>query len=188
MRTDLITSMMNDTVIKTPVFQNLLIVKDGKLVFEEYFGSQTPGDINIIYSCTKSFTSALVGIAIDQGLIGGVDMPIYEFFPEYPFLQEEDKSNITLQHVLTMTSGFEWNELSIPYSDPSNDNYIGNRSDSYLEYVLNKPVVDEPGTHWVYNSGNTIILAGIIRNVSSFQAADYAEQYLFNPLDITEYI
>jgi CubicO group peptidase (beta-lactamase class C family) len=182
---------------------SIVIVKDGKLVFEEYFSGYTwdyNGDefrgeltdfgidtIHNLASVTKSFTSALVGIAMDQGFIQGVDEKVFGFFPEYSHLNDERKDKITLEHLLTMTSGLEWNELELPLSNTRNDLIQLFIVSDPIEYILAKPVVDEPGTKWYYNGGGTNLLGEVIRETTGLRMDDFAEEYLFAPLGITDY-
>ena len=192
--------------IHDDTYQNIhsvLIVKDGKLVFEEYFsgytwdynGDQFRGEltdygadtIHNLASVTKSFTSALVGIAIDHGFIQGVDEKVFAFFPEYASLNDESKDGITLYHLLTMTSGLEWNGMEVPLSDTNNDLVQLFIVSDPEEYILAKPVVDEPGTKWYYNGGGTNLLGEVIREATGLRMDDFAEKYLFAPLGITDY-
>jgi CubicO group peptidase (beta-lactamase class C family) len=182
---------------------SILIIKDGKLVFEEYFdgyvfdyngdeyrGAFTEFGIDTTHnlaSVTKSVTSALVGIAIDQGLIEGVDESMFAFFSEYASLNDEKKDKITLYHLLTMTSGLEWNEMELSYGNTRNDLIQLFIVSDPKEYILSKPVVSEPGTDWYYNGGGTNLLGEIIREVSGLRMDEFAEAYLFDPLDITNY-
>jgi CubicO group peptidase (beta-lactamase class C family) len=182
---------------------NILIVKDGKLVFEEYFSGYTwdyngdqfrgeltdfgPDTIHNLASVTKSFTSALVGIAIDQGFIEGVNEKVFAFFPEYANLNDERKDKITLQHLLTMTSGLGWNEMELPYSNTTNDLVQLFIVSDPIEYILAKPVVSEPGTKWYYNGGGTNLLGEVIRATTGLRMDDFAEKVLFGPLSITNY-
>jgi CubicO group peptidase (beta-lactamase class C family) len=182
---------------------SILIVKGGKLVFEEYFdgyafdydgdayrGEFTEFDIDTTHnlaSVTKSFTSALVGIAIDQGLIEGVDGRVFAFFPEYASLNDEKKDAITLYHLLTMTSGLEWNEMALSYGDTRNDLIQLFIVPDPKEYILSKPVVSEPGTEWYYNGGGTNLLGEIIREASGLRIDHFAQKHLFAPLGITDY-
>jgi CubicO group peptidase (beta-lactamase class C family) len=181
----------------------ILIVKDGKLVFEEYFSGYTwayddaefKGELvdfgmdttHNLASVTKSFTSVLVGIAIDQGFIGSVDEKVFSFFPEYADLSDERKSAITLEHLLTMTSGLEWNEMELPYSDTRNDLVQLFIVSDPIEYILAKPAVSEPGTRWYYNGGGTNILGEVIRETTGMRIDEFAEKRLFAPLGITDY-
>jgi len=183
----------------------ILIIKDGKLVFEEYFrgytwdfyGEKFRGDLvefdehrlHNLASVTKSFTSALIGIAIDQGVIPSVEEKVWTYFPEYNDLRDETKDKISLAHLLTMTSGLEWNGMDIPVSsrDTRNDLVQLFMVADPIAYVLAKPVVDEPGTRWYYNGGGTNVLGEVIRKASGMRMDEFAEQYLFSPLGITDY-
>ena len=156
---------------------SLLIVKDGKLVFEEYFPGakfnlaqytgETGFDINDTHnlcSATKSITSALIGIAIDKGFIQSVDQKIFGFFPAYSHLltSEPGKNDLTIKHLLTMTSGLEWDDESTPYLDPRNDlNQLFNSPDP-VGYILSKDLVATPGTVFDYANCNTNLLGEIV--------------------------
>lgn len=182
------------------VYENIhsiLIVKDSKLVVEEYFAGRTVfnefkqfdrSTLHNMHSVTKSLASALIGIAIDHGLIASVNEKLIAFFPEYAdILSEGGKENITLENVLTMASGLEWDERSYSYEDPRNDHEQMYRSGNWIRYVLSKPLVDEPGTKFIYNSGLSITLGGIVRNVSGELVDDFARENLFLPLGISDY-
>jgi CubicO group peptidase (beta-lactamase class C family) len=192
--------------IHDDTYQNIhsmVIVKDGMLVFEEYFpghawsydDDQFRGDLtefgvdtpHNLASVTKSFTSALVGIAIDQRFIPGVDGKVFAFFPEYAELNDEVKDKITLEHLLTMTSGLEWNETELPYSDPGNDLIQLFIVQDPIEYILAKPAVSTPGTEWYYNGGGTNLLGEVIRKATGQRIDDFAKGHLFEPLGITDY-
>jgi CubicO group peptidase (beta-lactamase class C family) len=181
----------------------VLIVKDGKLVFEAYFagyawdydGDQFRGDriafdadtTHNLASVTKSFTSALIGIAVDQGLIPSVDEKMFAFLPAYAHLNDERKDEITLKDLLTMSSGLDWNEGEYPYSDTRNDLIQLFLVTDPVEYVLAKPVVNAPGTHWYYNGGGTNVLGEVIRQATGLRMDDFAEEHLFAPLGIANY-
>jgi CubicO group peptidase (beta-lactamase class C family) len=174
----------------------ILIVKDGRLVFEEYFsghdfdGNFTEFDRNtrhFLASVTKSFTSALVGLAIDHGFIQKVDEKVFSFFPQYSTLIDSQKNNITLKHLLTMTAGLQWDEWSYPYTDPRNDHVSMNRSNDPIKFVLERPLDVAPGTKFVYNSGLSITLGGVIERASELRVNKFVERYLYSPLGITEY-
>lgn len=183
-----------------PEIHSILIVKNGKLVFEEYFGGHTfnfsganhhgqykeynKNTIHNQASVTKSFTSALVGIAIDLGLISGVDAKVLSFFPEYSDLNNGEKKNLTIEHLLTMSSGLEWNESDIAYADLRNDLIQMWDVDDPLKYLISKPISFSPGTHFYYNSGLTNMLGEIIYKVSSMKPDVFADHYLFGKLGI----
>jgi CubicO group peptidase (beta-lactamase class C family) len=180
---------------------SVLIVKDGKLVFETYY----PGDdiavtdklsftkkdfnrdtLHCLASASKSITSILFGIAVDQGKITDVDEKLFASFPDYAELRDEGKGEITLRQMLTMTSGIPWDE-SYPYSDARND--LGNMffSPDPTRYVLEKPLTSKPGEMWVYNSGTTNLLGEILHRKTGTSVVEYARDNLFNPLGITSF-
>ncbi|MGD8794257.1 MAG: serine hydrolase, partial [Anaerolineae bacterium] len=182
---------------------SLLVVKDGKLVFEEYFPGYTwnyadeqfrgaPVDFDRdtrhnLASVTKSFTSALVGIAIDRGLIGGVEDRVFAYFPDYAHLQAGGKARLTLEHLLTMQSGLAWNEMDVFYDTTENDLIHLFTIPDPVDYILSRRLVAEPGTTWYYNGGNTNLLGEAIRQASGQRMDAFAEQHLFGPLGITNY-
>lgn len=192
--------MMNGLLNRNDHYvHGILIVKNGKLVFEEYFSGEdlnfTGGyihknfDRNTLHfqaSVSKSFTSALVGIAVDQGLIAGVDEKMFSFFPEYADLNNEEKDKITLAHMLAMASGIPWDE-STPYSDPRNDVRQLFISSDPIRYVLAKPLAAPPGTQFDYNSGTTCVLGEIVKKQSELSLKAFAERHLFTPLGISDY-
>jgi CubicO group peptidase (beta-lactamase class C family) len=182
---------------------SILIVKDGKLVFEEYFpghdfrysGENFHGALidfdhttpHNTHSATKSVTSALIGIAVDKGYIGGVDDRIFMYFQPYSYLQDEDKDKISIEHLLTMTSGFEWNEWDVAISGSDHDIVQLTSSSDPVRYVLEKPVVDEPGTNFYYNGGGVELLGEIIRITSGRRLDAFSGEYLFGPMGITNF-
>jgi len=181
---------------------SLLIIKNDKLVFEEYFPgdkfnlAQYTGekgfDINDTHnlcSATKSFTSALIGIAMDKGFIQSVDEKVFDFFPEYADLltTAPEKQNMTLEHLLTMRSGLEWDDESYPYSDPRNDmNRLFNSSDP-IRFILAKDLIEAPGTFFAYRNCNTNVLGEIVRKATGQRLDYFSRDYLFSKLGITDY-
>jgi len=182
---------------------SLLIVKEGKLVLETYYpgnvwsynedehrGDRVAFDADTLHnlaSVTKSFTSSLIGIAIDRGQIGGIEERILDYYPEYAHLGDARKEAITLHHLLSMTSGLEWNENQYPYSDLRNDLVqLFYRSDP-IAYILAKPAIHPPGTRWYYSGGDVNLLGEAIRVTSGQRMDHYAEQVLMAPLGITNY-
>jgi CubicO group peptidase (beta-lactamase class C family) len=176
----------------------VLLVKNGKLVVEEYFaGHDSEGrrqtfdrdTLHEIHSATKSVNALLIGIAIDQRLIGdGVDQEISTFFPEYAdVFAGGGKGEIRLKHCLSMTAGLSWDEWALPYTDSRNDHVAMNASADPIRYVLERDLVAEPGTRFVYSSGVAIVLGEVVHKVSGLRADEFAERNLFAPLGIREY-
>ena len=136
---------------------------------------------------TKSFTSALIGIAIDQGLIGGVEARVMDFFPRYAQLADERKAKLTLAHLLTMQAGLEWNEGQLSYADSRNDLIRLFSVSDPIGYILAKPAINEPGSTFLYGGNCTNLLGEVIRSASGQRMDAYAKTRLLEPLGITNY-
>ncbi|HMG33990.1 MAG TPA: serine hydrolase [Blastocatellia bacterium] len=163
---------------------SLLIVRNGYLVVESYFNGSGPNDVHTLQSDTKSVTSLLIGAAIAQGKLAGVDEPILEFFPEYRHIKnlDERKSSLRIKDLLTMRTGFDWSEAVYQGSPLQRLNDC--RCD-WLRFVLDWPMAEEPGTRFEYNSGGVILLGGVIRKAAGTSVDGFAQQNLFDPLGIT---
>jgi CubicO group peptidase (beta-lactamase class C family) len=168
---------------------SLIIIHNDRLVLEEYFMGWTRHMRHRSFSVVKSFTSALIGIAVDQGWINDLDEKLLSFFPEYDDIEhlDERKESITLENVLTMSAGFPWEELSRLPTDPENDLYKLVISSDWIKYMLDLPMSDDPGTKFVYNSGGAILLSGILANKTGQSAEEFAEDNLFNTLGISNW-
>ncbi len=194
-----LTSMMNYYNTIEHKIHSILIVKNGKLVFEEYFPGYTVGSssndfegdyvtfswdrVHITCSVTKSFTSALVGIAIDKKFIKNEKVTIFSYFPDYSHLQDKQKNKITIEHLVTMTAGLEWDDSEGPESDR---NQIWQESDP-IGFILDRPVVDEPGTVYLYSGGNINLAGEIIKRASGLDASAFSGEHLFNHLGVTQF-
>jgi len=180
---------------------SLLIFKDDQLVFEEYFPGYDykwdgPGfhgarvnwsqdKEHNIHSAGKSITSACIGIAIDQGFIESVDQSVFDYLPEYQHLNTAGRDQITIEHLLTMTSGLEWDEWDSSYADSTNDVIaLWVDCDDPIACILEKPLVSESGTDFTYSGGNMIVLGEIIKNATGMDIEAFSWQYLFEPLGI----
>ena len=163
----------------------ILIVKDGLLVFEEYFYGYLLDSRHNVASVTKSITSLLVGIAIEQGDLGGVDESVPSFFPELLPLEPSGQQvgGITIEDLLTMRHGWECND----WDPDSRTYYLGNWESSQPNPVaatLNLPSVAAPGSRFSYCSASTIVLGGLIANATGTGIPEYADEVLFSPLGI----
>jgi len=160
--------------------QSLLIVKNGYLVFERYGYLHTPDTIHVLNSTTKSFVSALVGIAVSEGYIAGIEDRMLDYFDDISVENmSQDKKKITIEQLLKMRSGMEWNDREILME------YF--MSENAVQYILDKRMVDEPDTKWHYNSGSSHLLSAIITRTTGKSAAEYARIKLFMPLGISRY-
>jgi CubicO group peptidase (beta-lactamase class C family) len=178
-------AMMNTVFEEYPYIHSILVVKDGMLVVEEYFNGWDPPRMHRLQSVTKSYTSTLVGIAIEQGLIGSVDDPVCGYLPSYDSLLAGAKREIRIRDLLTMSAGFEWNEGATYYAAPEKcDAHLADASGDYIGYVLAKPLADAPGERFEYNSGYPNILGHIIVQRSGRNILEFAFEHLFDPLGV----
>ena len=168
-----------------PDVHSVLIIKDGKLVFEEYFYEYNKSRLHELRSATKSFVSALTGIAIDKGFINSKNESALSYFPEYDVKNNSDaKKQITIENLLTNQSGLD--------CDVSNAESEGNEtkmdnSDDWVKFTLDLPMIDTPGGRGMYCSGNPIILGRIIEKASKQSLPAFAKKNLFAPLKITQF-
>ena len=164
-----------DRIIKQDFgrLESLLIMKDGQLIVEEYFYDYDRTELHNIHSCTKSIASLLLGIAMDQNGEIVLGKPISGFLPGYDSLFTDSKGKITLEHLLTMTSGFMVDD--IPGRDEHPDP---------LRNILSLPLVSEPGEAFQYNNDNSTLLGGILYRMAGMHADQIASQFLFEPLSI----
>ena len=174
---------------------SLVIIHNDRLVLEEYFQGWSRDKLHEIQSATKSFISALIGIAIDKGNIKGLQEKLLDFFPEYKSVAhfDERKKAITLENVLTMSAGFEWNEVGTPYFDksgnlnPDNDAVKAIQSSDCIKHMLDLKIINTPGSVFAYNTGESLLLSGIIQNTTGQSAEEFARKNLFEPLGIKEW-
>jgi len=176
---------------------SVLLVKNGKLVVEEYFpGRDSNGKYrkfqrdmwHEMHSVTKSVNSILIGIAIDKHLIGGVDEKVSALFPEYAdVFADHKRDTLQLKHLLTMSSGLSWDEWTHPYGDPRNDLAAMDHSKDVVRYVLERPVLAKPGVKFAYSGGTSIALGEIVHHSSGLRTDEFAERNLFVPLGISHY-
>lgn len=160
----------------------MVTVKDGVIIDEYYGDGYDENSLFELYSASKSFTGALIGIAIDEGYIGGVDDRVSDYLPEV--LEQEDtrKHDLTLRHLLTQTSGLEWYEWGSGYS-----NWIEFRSaDNWVDYILSRALIHDPGTVFNYSTGNTHLLSAVLQSATGMTQEEYCRTRLFDPMGISE--
>jgi CubicO group peptidase (beta-lactamase class C family) len=162
---------------------SVLVVKQGKVLIEEYFNGEDPNTLHDVRSAGKSITSALVGIAIDKGLVRGVDEKLLSYFPGVECHKGLDarKEAITLKHVLSMSFG-----LAEPGEYPSWEN-CGWYTRHWIEDVLCQPIEYEPGSRFDYDSAAPALFGPIIEQSSGLSVGRFAEDFLFRPLGIEHY-
>lgn len=171
-----------DFVKDNPKLDGIVVVKNGKLIAETYANGYTIDSLHKIWSITKHITGTLIGIATDKGLLAETDS-IYKYLNDYNFDTLSLAKGITIEHLLTMTSGFEWKELGGPKSSGFQLPY----SNNWINFVLRQPHKYTPGAVFNYSTGNTLLLAPILKKATHKQASDFAIESLFAPLKITHY-
>jgi CubicO group peptidase (beta-lactamase class C family) len=156
---------------------SVLVSQHEELIAVHYFGTMHAGRGHNIKSASKSVLSILVGIAIDKGYLEGVDQPMGEFFPEYfDGNTQPEKAAITIEDLLTMRSGL---------ASTSRANY-GRwvTSNNWIRYALDRPLQGTPGRDRIYSTGNTHLLAVILHRATGMNTLQFANRYLFSPMDI----
>ena len=154
----------------------LLIVKDGVLVLEEYFRGYKPEDAHRVMSVTKSFLSALIGIAIEEELIGDVDEKMLDWLPDYDYTGiDARKRNITIKQLLTMRAGYD-NDRDLFY-----DLYY---SGDWIRAIIETPLISSPGGSFGYNSYLSHLNSVILTRAAGESTLHFAKTHLFEPLAI----
>ena len=166
---------------KVPV-HSVQIVRHGVLALDAYFYPFEPGTRHDVASVTKSITSLLIGLALDEKRLPGVRQPLTQAFPELRVAHvDERKSRITLEHLLCMTAGwdcgFEPKEARL---------FEMRRSSDWLQFMLDLPMTAEPGTRWAYCSGNSHVLSILLTRTTGSNAFSFAQRELFGPLGIKD--
>jgi CubicO group peptidase (beta-lactamase class C family) len=165
---------------------SVTVVRNGYVVLDTVIYPFPEETAHNTYSCTKSIIGTLIGIATDQGLIAGVDVPVVELLPEAaPDEVDELKAAMTVEDLLTMTSGLDCRDS---YKYDWRGLLDMEESDNWAAHVLALPMSEEPGTRFEYCNGASYLLSAILTEVTGKPAAQYADEVLFEPLGITDYV
>jgi len=176
----------------------VVVARHGRLVLERYFEGEdhargrslgkvtfAPDTLHDLRSVSKSIVGLLYGIALERGKVPPPEAPLLRSFPQYAGLATDPgRAKWTVQHVLTMTLGTDWDELGVPYTDPTNSEIAMDMAPDRYRYVLGRPLVIEPGTRWVYNGGATALLGRMIADGTDKGLHDFAREALFGPLGL----
>ncbi|HVQ32111.1 MAG TPA: serine hydrolase [Vicinamibacteria bacterium] len=188
---------------------SMLVIRHGAVVFEKsyphdydslFVGKGAPGlynyydpawhpywkhgELHTMQSVSKSFTSALVGIAIRRGEIPGVQAKVMPYFSAFKTPPDPRRDAMTLRDVLTMTTGIRWDESSSSYTNTKNNCAEMEATEDWIQYVLEQPMAFAPGQQFEYNSGATELLSYVIKKTTGQEADDYAKEHLLGPLGI----
>jgi CubicO group peptidase (beta-lactamase class C family) len=158
----------------------LLVIRNGYLIAEKYFNEGSIDQVSGRQSSTKSFTSALVGIALDRGCLQSVDQKMMDFFPEFAEeIQDPRKEQITIRHLLQMRGGYPDEEFTGDYFDIMF--FQGNWK--FVPHLLDFPLSSDPGTKFHYSNLTSHLLGVIVTRACGQDLESYAQQYLFSPMD-----
>ena len=163
---------------------SILLVKNGKLALEEYFYGTHRNHMHPVQSDTKSVTSILMGIAVEKGFIENINQPVLDFFPEItPAKLNADKRAITIEHLLMMAPGLQCR-------DSQHYKWRGifemRQSRDWIQFMLDLPMAEAPGTRFEYCNGASFLLSAIIQKATGIRTLEFAEEHLFNHLGITD--
>jgi CubicO group peptidase (beta-lactamase class C family) len=164
-----------EAVAQLPRAHSLLVSWRGELMVERYFNGTRATRLANIKSASKSVISALVGVAVDRGLIAGVTQPISAFFPDLLGINADARKRaITIEDLLTMRSGLE---------TTSNRNYgAWVQSQNWVRHVLNRPLLNPPGTTMEYSTGSTHLLSAILTKATGKSTWQFAQETIAKPL------
>ena len=163
---------LQDAKDKDLNIQSVMVLQHGKVLYEKWMNGGEPQTPHVLNSVSKTFTSAAVGLAIEEGLLS-LDDKMISFFPDdLPPTLSENLKKVTIHNLLTMNCGHD--------SEPSRRR----DGDSWVKIFLNWPVEHEPGSWYCYNSMGTYMLSAIVQKVTGQKVVDYLQPRLFDPLGI----
>lgn len=156
--------------------QAFLVFQNDTLLFEKYWGKHTRQTVSNSFSAGKTVISILIGIAIDKGKIKSVDEPVGNYIPEF---KENGRDKVTIRHLLWMAAGFDWEESGVnPLSETAEAYY----TDDLYGLVTRQKVVVKPGTVFNYQSGDTQLLAFVLKKATGKNIAELTEEWLWKPM------
>lgn len=178
----------------------VLIIHKGQILAEQYFPGAderwgqplgertlTPACLHDLRSVTKSVVGLLYGMALAEGQVPGLDESLVLQFPELSDLAADpQRRRMTVRHALSMKMGTEWSE-DVPYTDPRNSEIAMEMAEDRYRFILDRPMVHEPGERWVYNGGATALIGHFIARGTGKSLDSYAAEKLFKPLGIEEF-
>ena len=184
MRSGVLADMLDLVWQENLEMDSILIIRNGYVVMDTYHFPRKPDSKHNIFSCTKSISSTMIGIAMDKGYIRSVHDPLLDFFPEKtPGNPDEGKHEITLKHVLQMATGlgcrdsylYQWRGMTQM-----------RLSEDWVQYMIDLPLVEPPGTRFEYCNGASFLLTAIIEKITGKTGIAFAKEHLFTPLGIKD--
>lgn len=168
-----ITFLELEKKLKSIKIEAFVIYKGNTRIYEYLKNKKVIEKPSKVYSITKSIVSILIGIMVDKGLIKNIHETIQKYFPEIEEFNDPQKKEITIFHLLTMTSGLQVGKFQA--------------SKNWVKFILGQPMIHKPGSTFQYNSGDSHLLSAIIQKISGISTASFADKYLFRPLGINKY-
>ena len=184
MDSEMLADMLDTIQERNYNIDSVSVIRNGYMVADAYIHPFSPDSRHIIHSCTKSIISALIGIAIEEGYIESVEQPVLDFFPGRTVANlDANKKAMTLERLLTMTSGlncrdsylYRWRGL-----------HQMEQSQDWVQFMLDLPMAEAPGTRFEYCNGASFLLSAIIQETAGMSALVFAEEHLFGPLGISD--
>lgn len=171
-----------------PLVHSVLVAKSGELIVEEYFYGFDRDTIHDMRSASKSIASTLVGLAVDREMISGADANALEFLNYESFGNWSDsKAKITLQHLMTMSSGLDANDSDRGSVASENAYQRQLEQPDWIKFALDAPMIAQPGEQVLYGSANPMILGGVLESATGGPVEWFADEALFTPLGIDNY-
>jgi len=184
MDSSLLTVMLGIIKEQKYAIDSVTVVRNGYIVMDARIHPFNSTSKHNIFSCTKSVVSALIWIAIDQGYIEGLQQPVLSFFPKRTIAnRDSNKDAMTLEDLLTMTTGFRCRDSYLYRWSGLNQM---RESDDWVQFVLDLPMESEPGVRFEYCNGASFLLSAIIQETTGMSAHEFAEEHLFGPLGISD--
>jgi CubicO group peptidase (beta-lactamase class C family) len=192
--------VIEEAAAQAPLTHAVLVEQHGRLLAEAYFTAEDKpsgdwiarsvafdaGTLHDMRSISKSVVALLVGIAHGQGKLD-TERPVMDWFPEHAALATPKRQAMRLQHLLTMTTGLEWNETAVSYANLNNSETRMGLSLDPVAYELSREIVAEPGRRFEYSGGATLLLAEILERATGRPIDAYAREVLFLPLGIENF-
>ena len=171
---------------RTLSFDSLLIARHGRLVLDAHYAPYSANVPHAVNSTTKSIVATLIAMLHADGVLDSLDHRVLDYFPDRDFaFVDDNKKAITVQNLLNMTSGLAWDE-GLAVSRRSLTEL--RRSRDWVRFILDRPMANQPGEIFYYNSGNLHLLSALITRLTGRTAEDFARNRLFGPLGITDYL
>ncbi|MHA1374747.1 MAG: serine hydrolase domain-containing protein [Promethearchaeota archaeon] len=180
MDSDVLDDMIHDVENNDYNVDSIIVIRNGFIVTEWYEDHYDKNSLFEVYSVSKSVTSALIGIAIDKGYIESINELVIDFFPEKNISNlDAYKESMTIEHLLTMTTGLDWDEGQDIFNQWM-------ASEDHVKFVLDRLMIHAPGLVWNYSTGASHLLTAILERTTNMSTLDFANKYLFGPLSIKD--